>query len=204
MRRWSRSLSTLTGLGLAAAAVQVFPADAAAPSPAATAAALAAAQAGQGAAGSATPAELHQLDLFLGTWSCVATISFPGTPTTVNNLTSRVYPVLGGHWYEFDGFEQPTAADPHGSASRWVFGWDAADGGFTALYYDDQETSGSETSPGWADGHLTFSGPYVISGYHLENRDDFTSTDRDHYTDHFYAQLDGTWVPVGQSVCHRV
>jgi hypothetical protein len=195
-RRWKRLLPVSVLVAAVAAAV-------------ATAVALPAhGAAAHGAAAPAgnsdpAPAQMKELDFILGSYRCVVTNTVPGQPVSQDVFEYVATPVLGGHWYEMDGEQLPSKSLPETIHFRWVYGWNPVTSTFTEYYYDDHSGEAVQTSPGWKDGTIDFTGPYYLYGGTVTFRDVYTVVSQNEYRDSSSIQQGTRWVHATTNVCTR-
>ena len=189
-RRWRRTAAIAGALAVSGVMLSVPASAAPAGKPSA-----AAVQSQKAAAGT-PPAQVAQLDFLLGTLKCVYSDGI--------KLTSTDKLILGGTYVQMD-MKSTNALGSTKINGRWILGWDALDSKFISYYYDDALDQGSEDSPGWSNGQITFAGPYVLAGLTstLELQDVFTPTDANHFGIVESGMVQGSWKVLDTQTCVR-
>lgn len=146
------------------------------------------------------PPQMRSLYPMLGSYKCDDHPSAGAKPTVLYLTNTKG---LGGHY--LDSYTEIRPDVLHG---RSTIGWDPVSGKYFIFYEDDWGSSYTETSPGWNNGHLIFSGSgdQVISpnstgsapGILLDLANDYQILGQGHFTD-----TQTVTVPGGQSVQHN-
>lgn len=149
--------------------------------------------------------ELKQLSFFAGTWSCKGKAeASPMGPEHPTQATVRVSNDIGGFWYEGHYAEKKTAANPHPMVFHFVQGYD---GTAKALSMDCFDAFGGhchQTSAGWQDGKLVYSGEATGSGPATPVRDTFTKKGEAGLEHSGEIQVEGKWVFTDHETCTRI
>jgi hypothetical protein len=93
------------------------------------------------------PPQIKTLDPLLGKYKCDDAAT-PDQQFYVTNTRT-----LDGHYQSSEATIVP--GDVHGIGT---YGWDPVNGVFFYQYHDNWGSHSTESSPGWKDGHLTFTG----------------------------------------------
>lgn len=153
--------------------------------------------------------QMAALNFLLGEYKCLTTPA-PGLGrVTIYETTHKI---LDGNYYQM----LVKIPVPGGTvAGYWTLGWDPVDQNYIAQYFDNRDTTGTDTSAGWQDGHLKFSGPYVrvvttggvsgvAKGGQTTSQDDFVIVQPGHYIDYGSRTVNGQWISTGYADCHQI
>jgi hypothetical protein len=153
----------------------------------------------------APPPQMSSLYPMVGSYKCDDHPSPGVSPSTLYETNTKG---LGGHQ-----LVSSVQIRPNVLSGQAVFGWDPVDGRYFGFYDDNWGSSYTETSPGWVNGHLIFTGTIIqveapsatghASGIDLGLENDYQILGPGHFTD---SQT--ITVPGGKSVqhnydCHR-
>lgn len=115
------------------------------------------------------PPELSQLQVFVGSWACEATVpAGAGVPARRIRSSVRIAPDLGGFWFSVR-FEEPG-----GLKAQAYWGYDPALRQFVETAVDSQGGISSSTSPGWQRDRLVWTGELLFEGGKTSLRDTFS------------------------------
>jgi hypothetical protein len=141
--------------------------------------------------------EMQQLDFLLGKM-----ISNFNTGVRFEAITQ---PIMGGHYYQMNlqAFHKDGTPKLEGI---WIIGWSEVDKYFESHYVDSLGTMGTSTSPGWQDGHLSFTGSHVVGevGVRTMTRDFYTPIDEDHFRLEAFVEVKGEWKLYDVQECERI
>jgi hypothetical protein len=148
------------------------------------------------------PPQISALNPLLGEYKCDDATA-PDQQFIVNNTRT-----LDGHYQNSEATVQP--GNLHGLSS---IGWDPVNGVFFSQYHDNWGSHSTETSPGWEDGHLVFTGDLsqVVApdptghaqGAELKLTDDYSDVRRGHFKTVTTVSLNGVDF-VHSYDCHRI
>lgn len=160
----------------------------------------------QGPAGPPAPSpELAKLAFFAGEWNCRGRAEespFGAAHATAG--TVRVSKEIGGYWYVGRYSEQKTAGNPHPMVFHFLQGYDAAAKAFTMDCFDAFGSHCHQTSAGWQDGKLVYTGESTGSGPGATPvRDTFSKTGEASLEHTGEMQVDGKWVTTDRETCTR-
>jgi hypothetical protein len=148
--------------------------------------------------------ELSQLAFFAGEWSCKGKAEeSPFGPAHATVGTVRVTREIGGFWYAGDYTEKKTAENPHPMTFRFLQGYDSGAKAFTMDCFDAFGGHCRQTSAGWQDGKLVYSGESTGSGPATPVRDTFTKTGEASLEHTGEMQMDGKWMTLDHETCTR-
>jgi hypothetical protein len=149
--------------------------------------------------------EVGQLAFFAGTWSCKGKAeASPMGPEHATQATVHIGKDMGGFWYVGHYAEKKTAANPHPMVFHFVQGYDAAAKALTMECFDAYGGHCHQTSAGWQDGKLIYSGEQTGSGPATPVRDTFTKKG-DAALEHMgEMQAEGKWVSTDHESCTRI
>jgi len=168
-----------------------------APAPAAAAPAATAAP--------APPAELSQLDFFVGTWNCAGkTFATPMGPEHATTATVHSARAVGNRWVHTTYDENKTAANPvpYHAAVYWTY--DAGRKAFVQSCVDAFGGYCQQTSQGWNGDVFGFEGSGYADGKQGMFRDTFTKKDVSTLVHAGEMQgEDKQWIKLDEETCHR-
>lgn len=148
--------------------------------------------------------ELAKLAFFAGEWSCKGKAEeSPFGPAHATVATVRIANQIGGFWYEGTYTEQKTAENPHPMTLHFLQGYDSAAKVFTLDCFDAFGGHCHQTSAGWQDDKLVYSGESSGSGPATPMRDTFTRTGEASLEHMGEIQMDGKWVATDHETCTR-
>jgi hypothetical protein len=142
---------------------------------------------------------LDQLVFFLGRWQGKGTFfATPWWSEKPIEMTTEVTRELGSTWYVTRTAERASADNPNPLTALYIWGYDAAAQQFVASWFDSRGGRATQTSPGWADDTLIFSGEMTAGGYTFPLRDTFVKHGEGAYHHLGEVSLDGKWIPVDE------
>jgi len=149
-------------------------------------------------------AEMSQLKLFVGTWSCKgmspATSLGPEHPTQATVKATLDY---GGFWITGRYEEAKTGENPMPYKFMFVWGHDAKDKKFYQWSFDVMGGNGREESSGWDGDKLVFNGSMMVMGKPTNARDTFTKKSDTELVHMGEMELDGKWTKVDEETCTK-
>ena len=149
------------------------------------------------------PAEMANLAVFSGTWSCAGTTS-PSPMGPAGKITSKVEgnDELGGFWRS--GTVTMTGEGMPG-AMKGVFRmtYDPGAKQYVLLWADSMGAWSQATSPGWEGDKIVFTGEGTMGGQKMTTRDSFAKGSDGTLRHDWEAQLDGKWTPLGTETCRK-
>lgn len=111
----------------------------------------------------------------------------------------------GGFWLTLLTSELPTPENLTPLAARYVWGYDAVAGEFTADWSDSNGGRATQRSAGWVDDQLTFLGTITMNGSVVPLRDTFTRKGPDAYHHVGAIDLGDGWMAVdGENAVREV
>jgi len=151
------------------------------------------------------PAELGQLSFFAGDWHCTGKAeASPMGPEHPTQATVHISDDIGGFWYVGHYAEKKTAANPHPMVFHFVEGYDASAKAFSLDCFDAFGGHCHQTSAGWKDGILIYTGEATGAGPATPVRDTFTKKGVAALEHAGEMQVEGKWVFTDHEKCTRV
>ena len=159
----------------------------------------------QAPAGPPTPSpELSQLAFFAGDWTCKGKAeASPMGPAHATQGTVHVAREIGGFWYVGRYEEKKGAGNPHPMVFQFLQGYDGTAKAFDMECFDSFGGHCHQTSPGWKDGKLVYTGESSGSGPATPVRDTFTKTGEASLDHAGEIQVEGKWVFTDHESCTR-
>jgi hypothetical protein len=153
-----------------------------------------------------TPApELGQLGFFVGDWNCKGQVeTTPMGPQHATQAKVNVRKELRGFWYIGRYEERKSAANPAPMSFEFIMGYDGAAKTWSLDGFDAFGSRSHQTSPGWQDGKLVFTGETAGGGPATPARDTFTKKAEAILEHQGEMQLDGKWMQIDRETCTRV
>jgi hypothetical protein len=151
------------------------------------------------------PAELEQLQPFVGTWQCKGTYfksdfgpEHPFTATIATKWT------LEGYWTTTDYKETKTAKNPTPLRGVAYWTYDAAAKKFAGSWADNMGSYEPMTSDGWSGDAMSWTGTMSAGGMTFTARDTFTKKSA-HQIDHVFDMQgkSGEWTKIEEDTCRR-
>jgi hypothetical protein len=153
----------------------------------------------------APSAELGQLSFFAGDWSCKGKAeASPFGPEHATVGRVRVSKEVGGFWYVGRYSETKTAVNPHPMVFYFVEGYDSTAKTYVMNCFDAFGSHCNETSAGWQEGKLVYTGEANGAGPATPVRDTFTKTGPASLEHAGEMQIEGKWVATDHETCKRV
>lgn len=155
---------------------------------------------------SAAPAELAQLDFFVGRWNCSGkTFASPMGPEHATTATVHAARAVGGRWLHVAYDENKTAASPMPYHAGVYMGYDVGQKKFVSMCFDNFGGECSETGDGWSGDKLVFEGSaHGDDGKTMGSRDTFTRNGASELVHMGEMQGDDKkWVKADEETCHK-
>ena len=105
---------------------------------------------------------------------------------------------MNGRWYVFRTTEHATAANPDPLQAMYIWGYDEAAHHFVAAWVDSNGGRAAQTSPGWTNDTLVFTGEITIGGRTVPLRDTFVKQGPRAYHHRGEVQVDERWITVDE------
>ncbi|HEV2720021.1 MAG TPA: DUF1579 family protein [Thermoanaerobaculia bacterium] len=151
------------------------------------------------------PAELKQLDPFLGTWSCKGTVyKSDFGPEHPTSFTVKSTWSLGGQWLRTDYAEMKTAKNPSPMTGLGLMGYDADAKKFVGGWVDNTGMYQTQQSDGWMGDTIIFVGPTHGAGMTgMTGKDTFVKKSASHFDHVFEIENKGSWMKVESDSCKK-
>jgi hypothetical protein len=159
----------------------------------------------QAPAGPPSPSpELAKLAFYAGDWTCKGKAEeSPFGPAHATLGRVRIGKEIGGFWYVGRYEEKKTAENPHPMVFHFLQGYDGTAKAFIMDCFDAFGGHCHQTSAGWQDGKLIYTGEATGSGPATPVRDSFIKTG-DASLEHLgEMQVEGKWMTVDRETCAR-
>jgi hypothetical protein len=153
----------------------------------------------------AMPAELAQLDFFVGTWQCSGkTFANPMGPAHATTASVHAARTVGGRWLHLTYDENKTAANPTPYHAGVYMGYDGAQKKFVQYCLDVAGGHCTQSSAGWNGDSLVFEGTSRGDGGESGARDTFTKKGSNEVTHTGEMQgADQKWMKLDEETCHK-
>ena len=175
-----------------------------APRPAPSATPAPAASAPPPAAAPKPPAEMGALHYFLGFWMCRGEVpASPRGPAHSTRTTVSINKDMGGMWLagkvkELKGADTVVPLD-----GMLHMSWDPGPKQYVLIWVDNFGAYGTQTSSGWNGDTFEWSGEMAEGGKKVQVRDRFTRKGATQVVHASEANVDGTWVSLGEETCRK-
>ena len=150
------------------------------------------------------PAEMAQLDFFVGTWNCTGkAFASPMGPEHASAATVHAARAIGGRWIHVSYDENKTAANPMPFHAGVYMGYDAGKKSFVSGCVDNMGGYCTQSSPGWNGDAMVFEGTANADGKQFPARDTFTkkgTTELVHFAE--MQGEDKAWMKRDEETCH--
>jgi hypothetical protein len=160
------------------------------------------------AAPAAAPApapELQQLAFFAGDWNCKGRAeASPMGAAHATQATVHLRRDIGGFWYVGHYEEKKTAENPKPMVFHFLQGYDGTAKAFIMECFDAFGGHCHQTSAGWQDGKLVYTGESTGSGPATPVRDTFTKKGDASLEHAGEMQVEAKWVATDHETCTRV
>lgn len=155
-----------------------------------------------GAAWAQRPAELKQLDPFVGSYTCKGTV-YAGEWGPEHPISMSIDSTwsLGGMWLETKYKEMKTAKNPKPMTGEGLWGYDTELKKLVGGWVDSTGGYQTQQSDGWKGDTIVFVGPYHM-GMTANGRDTFVKKGGE-MTHVFELEMKGTWKKVESDTCKK-
>ena len=155
-----------------------------------------------GAAWAQRPAELKQLDPFVGSYTCKGTV-YAGEWGPEHPISMSIDSTwsLGGMWLETKYKEMKTAKNPKPMTGEGLWGYDTELKKLVGGWVDSTGGYQTQQSDGWKGDTIVFVGPYHM-GMTANGRDTFVKKGNE-MTHVFELEMKGTWKKVESDTCKK-
>ncbi len=156
-----------------------------------------------GAAWAQRPAELKQLDPFVGSWACTGTV-YKGDwgPEHPIKMTIDSKWAYGGMWLKTAYTEMKTEKNPKPMTGEGLWGYDAEPKKLVGGWVDSSGAYQTQQSDGWKGDEIVFTGPFHM-GMTATGRDTFTKKGKSRIDHVFELDMKGTWTKVESDTCKK-
>ncbi len=149
--------------------------------------------------------EIAQLKPFEGRWSCSGQMNAsPFGPAHPTITSVMAHSDLGGFWVSGRVVESKTAESPMPIEGMFHQTWDPGAKHFLMLWVDNMGGWSQETSPGWQDGTIVWTGEAYGDGQKMGTRDSFTQKGAGELLHTMALNTGGRWVTLGEETCTLV
>ena len=147
-------------------------------------------------------AEMAQLKVFEGSWTCTGTMSpSPFGPGGKMTSTVRTHSDLGGFWES--GVVKATSPGMPPFEGMFHMTWDPAAKHHLMFWVDSTGGWAQSTAPGWEGDKITFTGDSYMGGKKFTTRDTFAKEPGGAMKHSWEMQADGKWSPLGDETCKK-
>ena len=148
------------------------------------------------------PAELKQLDPFVGSYTCKGTV-YAGEWGPEHPISMSIDSTwsLGGMWLETKYKEMKTAKNPKPMTGEGLWGYDTELKKLVGGWVDSTGGYQTQQSDGWKGDTIVFVGPYHM-GMTANGRDTFVKKGNE-MTHVFELEMKGTWKKVESDTCKK-
>jgi hypothetical protein len=148
-------------------------------------------------------AEMANLQVFDGSWTCKGT-AHPGPMgpggALESTVTSRTD--LNGFWQS--GTVKSTGAGMPGTMEgMFRMTYDPGAKRYVLLWVDNMGAWSEASSPGWDGDKLVFTGEGTMGGQKMQMRDTFVKAADGSLKHEWEGQLEGKWTPMGSETCRK-
>ncbi|MFY9826773.1 MAG: DUF1579 family protein [Thermoanaerobaculia bacterium] len=148
--------------------------------------------------------EIAQLAFFAGEWSCKGKAeASPMGPEHPTQVTVHISKEMGGFWYAGRYSEKKTAANPYPMDFHFMQGYDSTAKAFSMDCFDAFGEHCHQTSAGWQDGKLVYTGEMAGNGPATPIRDTFIKKGDAALEHSAEIQAEGKWVMIDHESCTR-
>lgn len=153
----------------------------------------------------AMPAELAQLDFFVGNWQCSGkSFASPMGPEHATTASVHAAKAVGGRWVHLTYDENKTAANPMPFHAAVYMGYDGSQKKFVQYCLDVAGGHCSMSSTGWNGDVMVFEGTSNGDAGESGARDTFTKKGANQVT--HMGEMQGTdkqWMKTDEETCHK-
>jgi hypothetical protein len=147
-------------------------------------------------------AQMAQLELFGGSWSCDGTMAAsPFGRAGKMTSTVRAQMDLGGFWQS--GVVKGTSPGMPPMEGQFHMTYDTAGKRYLMLWIDNMGGWAQSTSPGWDGETIVFTGESFMAGKRYTTRDTFANGPEGAMRHSWDVQGDSKWLPVGEETCRK-
>jgi hypothetical protein len=147
----------------------------------------------------APSAGLHQLQPFVGVWTCERLGPDPVRARTL----LQIKPVLDGRWLAGEAREEPASDAPGPTARLFFWGYDEVLGKLVGGWMDNRGGWSTQTSMGWDEGRLVMLGHVTAGTEKVSARETFTTPDGGEFTRTYEVLGFIEWKLLRQERCQR-
>ena len=148
-------------------------------------------------------AEMANLKVFDGSWTCEGTVS-PGPMGPGGAMKGAVTSQtdLGGYWQS--GTVKSTGGGmPGAMEGRFQMTYDPGTKQYVLLWVDNMGARSEETSSGWVSDKMVFTGESHMGGQKISVRDTFVKNADGSLKHDWEGQVEGKWTPFGSETCRK-
>jgi len=146
------------------------------------------------------PAELGQLALFEGNWTCSGEAKMdPNAPPQKTASTVKAHRGMGGFWQ----VGTVTMTAPHRFEGMFHTTYDPGQKRYVMVWVDSMGGYAQQTSSGWDGDKLVYDGEGSMMGEKTPMRDTFTKNADGSFKRMGEAQMKGQWVSMGEETCKK-
>ena len=148
-------------------------------------------------------AEMAQLKMFDGAWSCAGEVpAGPMGPAQKTKTTVKVHTDLGGFW-QVGTVTMTSTGMPGVFEGRFQTTYDAGQKAFVMLWADNMGGYSTEVAPAGDADKMVYLGEGSMGGQKMQTRDTFVKAADGSFKRSGEAQINGQWVSMGEETCHR-
>jgi hypothetical protein len=146
------------------------------------------------------PAELAQLAIFEGNWTCSGEVKMdPNAPPQKTATTVKAHRGMGGFWQ----VGTVTMTAPHAFEGMFHTTYDPGQKRYVMVWVDSMGGYAQQTSSGWEGDKLVYSGEGSMGAEKAQMRDTFTKNADGSFKRMGEAQMKGQWVSMGEETCRK-
>jgi hypothetical protein len=146
------------------------------------------------------PAELKQLAIFDGNWTCSGEGKMdPNAPPQKTASTVKAHRGMGGFWQ----VGTVTMTAPHAFEGMFHTTYDPGQKQYVMVWVDSMGGYSQATSSGWEGDKLVYTGEGSMMGEKTPMRDTFTKTSDTSFKHMGEAQMKGQWTSMGEETCKK-
>jgi hypothetical protein len=152
------------------------------------------------------PAELKQLDPFIGKWACKGTVfASDWGPEHAFTAAINTQWTLGGYWTKTDYREAKTKSNPMPMDGAAFWGYDTGIKKFVGGWVDNTSMYQTQQSDGWNGDSIVFTGPMHGAGLPdgTIGRDTFTKKGSKQIDHTYEIQMQGNWKTFEKDTCKK-
>jgi hypothetical protein len=146
------------------------------------------------------PAELKQLAIFDGNWTCSGEGKMdPNAPPQKTASTVKAHRGMGGFWQ----VGTVTMTAPHAFEGMFHTTYDPGQKQYVMVWVDSMGGYSQGTSSGWEGDKLVYTGEGTMMGEKMPMRDTFTKNADGSFKHMGEAQMKGQWTSMGEETCKK-